>query len=283
LVIRKPFGGAGVAVPVIGQGTWDLPESGRGRAEAMRALRRGIELGMTHIDTAEMYGASAVEEMLGEALSGIPRSPLFITSKVLPENASYKGTIAACDRTLRRLRTDYVDLYLLHWPGSHPIAETMRALEELVAQGKARYIGVSNFDLDDVREAQAALSNVKLAANEIFYSLVERGPEVRLIPYCFAHRIAVIGYTPFGRGRVLRRGSPGETALRHIAEKHGKTPRQVVLNFLTREADVFTIPKASNVAHVEENAGGAGWQLDQTDIEQIDTVFPVVEGPLATV
>jgi diketogulonate reductase-like aldo/keto reductase len=283
LVIRKPFGGAGVAVPVIGQGTWDLPESGRDRAEAMRALRRGIELGMTHIDTAEMYGAGAVEEMLREALSGIPRASLFITSKVLPENASYKGTMAACDRTLRRLRTDYVDLYLLHWPGSHPIAETMRGLEELVAQGKARYVGVSNFDVEDVREAQAALRNVKLAANEIFYSLVERGPEVRLIPYCFEHGIAVIGYTPFGRGRVLRKGSPGEAALREIAEKHRKTPRQVVLNFLTREPSLFAIPKASNVAHAEENAGGAGWQLDQTDLEQIDAVFPVVEGPLATV
>ena len=280
-MISKPFGSTGVAVPAIGQGTWDLPESGRARAEAMHALRRGVELGMTHIDTAEMYGAGAVEEMVGEALAAIPRDSLFITTKVLPENASYKGTIAACERSLRRLRMEYVDLYLLHWPGSHPVAETMRGLEELVAQGKARYIGVSNFDVNGMREAQAALRNVKLAANEVFYSLVERGPEVQLIPYCREHAIAFIGYTPFARGRVLRKGSAGEAVVRAIAEKHGKTPRQVVLNFLTREPHLFTIPKAS-IAHVEENAGGAGWNLDDADVKAIDDVFPVVEGPLAT-
>src|SRR5437763_3666445 len=150
---RKPFGGTGVAVPVIGQGTWDIPESGHRRAEAVRALRRGIELGMTHIDTAEMYGAGAVEEIVGEAATGVPRESLFVTSKVLPENATYKGTIAACERTLKRLRMEYLDLYLLHWPGPHPIGETMRGLEELVAQGKARHIGVSNFDVEELREA----------------------------------------------------------------------------------------------------------------------------------
>jgi len=282
-VIRKPFGPAGVAVPAIGQGTWDVPESGHRRAEAIRALRRGIELGMTHIDTAEMYGAGAAEEIVGEAVANVPRESLFITSKVLPENASYKGTIEACERTLRRLRTEYVDLYLLHWPGSHPIGETMRALEELAAQGKARYIGVSNFDVEELREAQAQLRNAKIAANEIYYAPAERGPEARLIPYCREHRIAVIGYTPFGRGRVLRKGSPGMAMLQSIAEKHGKTPRQVVLNFLTRDPDVFAIPKASSVAHVEENAGAAGWMLDEEDLAQIDAEFPTVEGPLATV
>ncbi len=282
-MIRKAFGGTGAAVPAIGQGTWDLPESVHGRAEAIRALRRGVELGLTHIDTAEMYGAGAVETMVGEALAAIPRASLFITSKVLPENASYKGTLAACDRTLRRLRTEYVDLYLLHWPGSHPIAEMMRGLEELVARGKARFIGVSNFDVDGVREAQAALRDVKLAANEIFYSLVERGPEALLIPYCRERGVAVIGYPPFGRGRVLRKGSEGEAVLRVVAQKHGRPPRQVVLNFLTRDPCVFAIPKASNVAHVEENAGSAGWTLDEEDVTQIETVFPVVEGPLATI
>lgn len=281
-MISKPFGGTGVAVAAIGQGTWDLPESGRARAEAMHALRRGVELGMTHIDTAEMYGAGAVEEMVGEALTGIPREALFVTTKVLPENASYKGTIAAAERSLRRLKMEYVDLYLLHWPGSHPIAETMRGLEALVAQGKARNVGVSNFDVDGVREALAALRSVKLAANEVFYSPVERGPEVQLIPYCREHAVAFIGYTPFARGRVLRKGSAGEAALRAIAEKHRKTPHQVVLNFLTREPHLFAIPKASTIAHVEENAGGAGWNLDDSDVRAIDDAFPVVEGPLAT-
>jgi len=282
-VIRKPFGPGGVAVPVIGQGTWDIPESGHRRAEAIRALRYGIELGMTHIDTAEMYGAGAAEEIVGEAVERVPRESLFITSKVLPENATYKGTIAACERTLRRLRTSYVDLYLLHWPGSHPIAETMRGLEELAGKGMARHIGVSNFDVDELREAQAQLHTAKIAANEIYYSPVERGPEARLIPYCRSQRIAVIGYTPFGRGRVLRKGSRGEAVLRSIAEKHGKTPRQVVLNFLTRDADLFAIPKASNVAHVEENAGAAGWKLDGEDLARIDAEFPVREGPLASI
>jgi diketogulonate reductase-like aldo/keto reductase len=282
-VIRKPFGPAGVAVPVIGQGTWDIPESGSRRAEAIRALRRGIELGMTHIDTAEMYGAGAAEEIVGEAVARVPRESLFITSKVLPENASYKGTIAACERTLKRLRMEYVDLYLLHWPGSQPIGETMRGLEELAVQGKTRYIGVSNFDVDELREAQAQLRSEKIAADEIYYSPAERGPEARLIPYSREQRIAVIGYTPFGRGRVLRKGSRGETVLRNIAEKHGKTPRQVVLNFLTRDPDLFAIPKASSVAHVEENAGAAGWTMDEEDLVQIDGVFPMVEGPLASV
>jgi aryl-alcohol dehydrogenase-like predicted oxidoreductase len=153
-VTDKPFGPAGVKVPVIGQGTWNLPESGAARDEGVRALHRGIELGMTHIDTAEMYGSGAVETILGEALQAVPREKLFVTTKVLPSNASYKGTIAACEASLRRLRMEYVDLYLLHWPGSHPLEETMRALEALVAMGKARFIGVSNFDLDELQEAQ---------------------------------------------------------------------------------------------------------------------------------
>jgi len=282
-VIRKPFGRTAVALPVIGQGTWDLPERGSRRTEAIRTLRRGIDLGMTHIDTAEMYGSGAVEEMLGEALAAVPRDAVFITSKVLPENATYKGTLSACERTLARLRTSYVDLYLLHWPGQHPLPDTMRALEELAIQGKARFIGVSNFDLSELREAQTYLRRVPLAANEIYYSPVERGAEAHLIPFCREESIAVIGYTPFGRGKVLRKGSRGEGVLRTIAGRHGKTPRQVVLNFLTRGDQLFAIPKASAVAHVEENAGGAGWELEAEDCALIDSVFPVAEGPLASV
>ncbi|HET9392711.1 MAG TPA: aldo/keto reductase [Candidatus Rubrimentiphilum sp.] len=279
---RKPFGQTAVAVPVIGQGTWDIPESGHRRAEAMRALRRGVELGMTHIDTAEMYGAGAAEEIVGEALAAVPRDSLFITTKVLPENATYKGTIAALERSLKRLRMEYVDLYLLHWAGSHPLAETMRALEDLVHQGKTRFIGVSNFDVDEVREAESHLRKVKLASNQVLYHLAERGPEVNLLPYCRERGIALVAYTPFGRGRVLGPDSPGKPELERIANKHGKTARQVALNALTRDAAVFTIPKAATVAHVEENAGAAGWEMDAEDVAAIDAAFPVVEGPLAT-
>ncbi|HKU66513.1 MAG TPA: aldo/keto reductase [Candidatus Baltobacteraceae bacterium] len=279
---KKPFGPAGLGVPVIGQGTWDIPESGARREEAIRALRRGIELGLTHIDTAEMYGSGAAEEIVGEAIAGTPRESLFVTSKVLPSNASYKGTLSACERSLRRIGTEYLDLYLLHWPGSHPLEETMRALETLVEQGKTRFIGVSNFDLAQVREAQSYLRGVRLASDQVLYHLKERGPEAQLLPYCEQERIALVGYTPFGRGRFPRKEAEPGGVLGCIAAAHGKTVRQVILNFLTREPGAFAIPKASHVQHVEENAGADGWQLAAEEIAQIDAAFPVHEGPLAT-
>lgn len=281
-MITKPFGATGADVAAIGQGTWDLPESGARRQDAIRALRRGVELGMTHIDTAEMYGGGRVEEILGEAIAGIPREKLFLTSKVLPSNASYKGTIAACDRSLSRANVDYFDLYLLHWPSSFALEETMRALEALVQQGKTRFIGVSNFDVDEVREAQSYLSSEPLACDQILYHLKERGAEARLIPYCREQRIAVVGYTPFGRGRFPRKEAEPDGLIGRMASKYGKTPRQIILNFLTREPNVFAIPKASRIEHVEENAGAVGWQLDAEDVAALDAAFPVHDGPLAT-
>jgi diketogulonate reductase-like aldo/keto reductase len=271
-----------IALPKIGQGTWDMPESGGRREEAVQALRRGIELGLTHIDTAEMYGNGHVEEIIGDAVADIPRERLFITTKVLPSNASRKGTIAACERSLRRLRMDYVDLYLLHWPSSYPLEETMSALESLVTMGKTRFIGVSNFDAEDVRDAQAYLHSAPLAANEVLYHLKERTAEARLIPYCAKHDIAVIGYTPFGRGRFPRKDAEPNGVLGRIAAKHAKTVRQVILNFLTRFPNAVTIPKASSIEHVEENAGATGWRLEPEDIAEIDSAFPVHDGPLAT-
>ena len=281
-MISKPFGPARTEVPVIGQGTWDIPESGARRDEAIAALRRGIELGLTHIDTAEMYGSGVAEQMVGQAILGVPRASLFITSKVLPSNASYKGTLAACERSLRRIGTEYLDLYLLHWPSSYPLEETMRALETLVQQGKARFIGVSNFDVDDVREAQSYLRSVPLASDQVFYHLKERGPEAHLLPYCKREKIALVGYTPFGRGRFPRKEAEPGGVLGRVAARHGKTVRQVILNFLTRDPDAFAIPKASRVEHVEENAGAAGWKLTPEDVAAIDAAFPVHEGPLAT-
>jgi diketogulonate reductase-like aldo/keto reductase len=271
-----------IPVPKIGQGTWDLPETGARREEAMRALRRGVELGLTHIDTAEMYGSGRVEEIVGHAVAGIPRDRLFIATKVLPGNASYKGTIAACEQSLRRLRMDYVDLYMLHWPSSHRLQETMEALESLVENGKARYIGVSNFDVDEVHEARRYLRRIPLACDQVLYHMKERGAEARLVPYCAEHDIAVVAYTPFGRGRFPRKEAQPNAVLGRVAAKHRKTVRQIILNFLTREPNVFAIPKASTVEHVEENAGATGWKLDKEDVDALNAAFPVHDGPLAT-
>lgn len=279
---NKPFGATGVELPEIGQGTWDVPESGARLADAKAALRRGMELGMTHLDTAEMYGGGRVEQILGDAIRGLDREKLFITSKVLPSNARYDDTLRACERSLKHLGIDYLDLYLLHWQSEYPLEETMRALERLVKDGKTRFIGVSNFDLDELREAQSYLRDTKLACNQVLYNLGERGVEFRLLPYCRENGIAVVGYTPFGRSRFPRAQSKEGGVLAQIASKHGKTPRQVILNFLTRDPALFAIPKASRAEHVEENAGGSGWRLADDDVRAIEAEFPAHDGPLAT-
>jgi diketogulonate reductase-like aldo/keto reductase len=272
-VIARPFGSIGRDVPVIGQGTWNLPLRGERAEEAKRALRRGIELGMVHIDTAEMYGDGGSEELIGDAIQGLPREPLFLVSKVLPSNASYDGTIRACEASLRRLRTDYLDCYLLHWRGSVPIGETMRALEQLVDDGKIRALGVSNFEVDDLEQARAALDRAPIACNQVLYHLGERTVEEHELPYCRDHGIAIVGYTPFGRGDWTDR--PGARTIAEIAGKHGATPRQIVLAFLTRAPNAFTIPKASTVAHAEENAGAGDLRLDDDDVAAIDRAFPM--------
>jgi diketogulonate reductase-like aldo/keto reductase len=282
-LIFKRFGPTGSDVSVIGQGTWDVPESGARMSEALQAIRRGVDLGMTHVDTAEMYGSGRVEEVLGEAIAGIERDRLFITSKVLPANATYDGTIEACERSLRRMNLEYVDLYLLHWPSNHPLEGTMRALETLVEQGKTRFIGVSNFDVDDMLEARSYLRSVPLACNQVLYHLRERGIEHRLVPQARKLDIAVVAYTPFGRGQFPHAETKGGAALKRIAAKYGATPRQVILAFLTRASNVFAIPKASRIPHVEENAGAASVVLDDADCAAIDRAFPPGgDGPLAT-
>ena len=242
-------------------------------AKGLDALRVGIELGMTHIDTAEMY--TGAEEVVARALPG-NREKIFIVSKVLPSNASYKGTLRACDASLKRLKTDYLDAYLLHrWTGTHPIAETMRAMEELVAAGKIRYIGVSNLDIGQLKQAQKALSREKIVCNQVLYHLRSRGIENSLIDYCESHKIAVVAYSPFGQGDFPKPGSRQGKVLESIAARHGKTARQVALNLLTRRNGVFSIPKAGDPDHVRENAGGTNWKLDQEDLKLIDGVFPV--------
>jgi diketogulonate reductase-like aldo/keto reductase len=259
-----------------------MPESGSARREAQRAIERGIDLGMTHLDTAEMYGAGAVEEFLGEVIRGIAREKLFIATKVLPSNASYQGTLDAAQRSLERMRCDYLDLYLLHWPGSYPLEETMQALEALVELGTTRFIGVSNFETDSMLEAASYLRAVPLACNQVLYHLGERGIEHELIPAARQRGIAIVAYTPFGRGGFLRTAT-GRGVLESVARKHGATPRQVALAFLTREQNVFAIPKAAQVAHVEENAAAGSLKLDAGDIVAIDEAFPRGRaGPLAT-
>jgi diketogulonate reductase-like aldo/keto reductase len=271
-MITHVFGATGRAVPVIGQGTWNVPLRGEAAEEAKRALRRGVELGLTHIDCAEMYGDGGAEELAGEAIRGLPREELFVVSKVLPSNASYAGTIAACERSLARLGTDYLDCYLLHWRGATPLGETMRALEKLLDDGKIRALGVSNFDAADLEEAQAALDHAKIACNQVLYHLGERSVEDHEQPWVDAHDIALVAYTPFGRGDWTYR--PGARVLDEIARAHGVGARAVVLAFLTRDPLAFTIPKASTVAHVEENAAAGELRLSDDEIARIDAAFP---------
>jgi diketogulonate reductase-like aldo/keto reductase len=248
-----------------------------GSAEAerrsMQALRAGMDLGLTHVDTAEMYGSGRAEEITGKAIAG-RRDDVFLVSKVLPSNASYDGTLRACERSLQRLGTDRLDLYLLHWESQYPIGETMRAMERLIDTGQIRFAGVSNFDVAELKAAEGAMRHHKLASNQVLYHLRERGIERKLIPYCQERRIAVVAYTPFGREKFPRADSPGGRVLESIAERHGRTVRQVVLNFLTRLNGTFTIPKAGNAEHTRENAGGAGWALEVEDIVAIDKAFP---------
>lgn len=267
--MKKPFAGTAGQIPVIGQGTWNIERS----RDAVESLRLGIDLGLTHIDTAEMYGNGRAEELTADAIAG-RRDEIFLVSKVLPSNASYEGTLKACARSLKRLRTDRLDLYLLHWRGSHPLRDTMRAMEKLVAGGLTRFIGVSNFDVDDLQEAQAALRNEPLACNQVLYHLGDRGIERRLLPYCAERRIAVVAYSPFGSGQFPSPRSVGGRVLADVAAKENRTPRQVVLNFLTRHPHVFTIPKASRAEHVRENAGAAGWTLSPESTAAIDEAFP---------
>jgi diketogulonate reductase-like aldo/keto reductase len=271
-VIEKRLGAASREVPVIGQGTWNIPLRGNGAAEAKRALRRGIALGMTHLDTAEMYGDGGSERLIGEAIRDVPRAGLFIVSKVMPSNASYAGTIAACEASLQRLGCEYLDAYLLHWRGSIPLRETLRALEKLVADGKIRALGVSNFDVEDLREAHGLLEREPLVCNQVLYHLGERTVEAHEFAYCRENDIAIVAYTPFGRGDYEDR--PGVEVLERVAAKHGATVRQVILAFLTRDPIAFTIPKAATPAHVEENARAGDLRLDAADISAIDGAFP---------
>jgi diketogulonate reductase-like aldo/keto reductase len=265
----RRFGPTDRAVAVIGQGTWQLDANDR--ASAVAALRRGLDLGMTHVDTAEMYGAA--ESIVGEAIAG-RRDEVFLVSKVLPENASRKGAVAACERSLAKLRTDRLDAYLLHWAGPHPLEDTIAAFEQLLRDGKIRAWGVSNFDVSELDEVRAIAGDGHPACNQVLYHLKERGIEHGVVPWCVRHGVAVVGYSPFGSGDFPSPKSAGGRVLARIAAAHGATPRQVALRFLVREPALFAIPKASSAAHAEENAKAGDLALSPAELAQIDAAFP---------
>jgi diketogulonate reductase-like aldo/keto reductase len=276
-LLNRKFGWTGLDVPVIGMGTWMIEgRSKDAERRAIEALQLGLDLGMNHIDTAEMYGNGRAEELVAEAVDG-QREQVFLVSKVLPSNASYEGTLKACERSLKRLKTDFIDLYLLHWPSSqHPIEETMRAMEKLVDEGMIKFIGVSNFDVEQLMEAQNALVKHRIACNQVLYHLAYRGIELELLPYCTENGIAIVGYSPFGHGNFLSSHSRGGKVLAEIAKRQNRTVRQVALNFLTRDSNLFTIPKAGNPDHIRENSGAVGnWKLTDEDIVAIDRTFPL--------
>jgi diketogulonate reductase-like aldo/keto reductase len=277
-MINRKFGWTNVDVPLIGQGTW-LIDNDDDDSRAIKTLQIGLDFGMTHIDTAEMYGNGKAEGLVGQAIAGTKRENIFLASKVLPSNASYEGTIKSCKNSLKRLRTEYLDLYLLHWPSyQYPIAETMKAMEKLVSDNLVKFIGVSNFNLKELQEAEQALQNERIACNQVLYNLGYRAIEKRILPYCTKQGIAVVGYSPFGHGNFYSPQSTKGKAIVEIANRHGRTPRQVTLNFLSLYSNIFTIPKTSQPERARENSQSVDdgdWKLTDKDIEEINRAFPV--------
>jgi len=258
----------GERIPQLGLGTWHMGERGADRAAEAKAVRAAIDLGVTLIDTAEMYGDGGAEEVVAAATAGI-RDKVFIVSKVYPHNASRTGAAAACERSLKRLGTDRIDLYLLHWRGSHPLSETVAAFERLKADGKIRHWGVSNFDVDDMAELRRVANGANCVSNQVLYHLGSRGIDFDLIADCAAHKEMVMAYSPLGQGAILR-----NPALASVAKKHGVTPAAVAIAWTMRHPNVVSIPKAARLEHVSENAAAASLALDPSDLVALDAAFP---------
>ena len=269
---QRSFGATRRLVAAVGQGSWKIDESNADTAIA--ALRLGLDLGLTHIDTAEMYGSGAAETIVGKAISG-RRDEVFLVSKVLPGNASKRGTRLACEKSLSRLQTDRLDCYLLHWRGEFKLEETIAALQSLVRDGKILSWGVSNFDAADLDEVAAIAGAGHPACNQVLYHLQERAIEYRVLPWCRKHGTAVVAYTPFGKSAAVfeHRSAPGRV-LRDIAQDHHATPRQVALRFLLRHPEVFVIPKATSEQHLTENAAAMDLHLSDAELKRIDAAFP---------
>jgi len=265
----------GEQVPAFGQGTWHMGEDRRHAAAEEAAVKLGIELGTNLIDTAEMYGNGVAEEIVARATAGV-RDRLFIVSKVLPYNASQKAVVEACERSLKRLKTDRIDLYLLHWRGSVPLAETIAGFARLQRDGKIRHHGVSNFNTDDMKEWVGLAGGETVAANQILYNLTRRGPEWELNPWCRERSIAIMAYTPLEQGRML-----GNRALTEVAARHDATPARVALAWLLRQDGMIVIPKATQPAHVRDNRGALDLALDADDLSALDRAFPPPKGRTA--
>jgi diketogulonate reductase-like aldo/keto reductase len=267
---------SGEAVPVLGQGTWGLAEGAHPRADEIAALRLGLELGMTLIDTAEMYADGGAEELVGEALVG-RRENVFLVSKVLPNNATRRGTITACERSLRRLRTDRIDLYLLHWRGAPRLEDTLDAFGVLVRAGKIRHWGVSNFDVSDMNELMKLPGGSAVATNQVLYNLTRRGIDYDLRPWCRARKLPIMAYSPIEQGRML--DHPG---LESVAAQRGATPAQVALAWLLQQDGLIVIPRSRTLAHVRENRAALDLRLTKQDLTELDRVFPspTVKRPL---
>jgi len=259
-LLLKPLGDSGKKISEIGQGTWAY-------RSGVEALQLGVSLGATHVDTAEMYGT---EQIVGKAIAKI-RDDVFLATKVSPQHLHYNDVLKAAEGSLKHLNTSVIDLYMIHWPNaSIPIKETMKAMEELVHEGKVKFIGVSNFSVQDMEEAKRTMTTEKIVSNQIEYNLTNRTPEAEVIPYCRKEKITVVAYTPLSRGAVSRKK---DEVLDKLATKYRKTKAQVALNFLTREDHVVAIPKMDSLEHVRENCGASGWRLAKEDLAQIDEHF----------
>lgn len=259
---------SGVQVPALGLGTWHMGERAREKSAEVAALRLGLELGVSLIDTAEMYGEGGAEEVVAEAVRG-RRGEVFIVSKVYPHNASRKGVAAACERSLKRLQSDYIDLYLLHWRGSIPLEETVEAFTRLQAAGKIAHWGVSNFDRDDMEELVAVAGGTQVAANQVLYNLSRRGIEWALVPWCRERALPIMAYSPIEQGRILK-----NAALVRVAKRHGVSAAQVALAWLLAQPQTIVIPKATRLEHVRENAAARTLELSTDDISELEQAFP---------
>jgi diketogulonate reductase-like aldo/keto reductase len=266
--MRKTKFPSGEEVPVLGQGTWGLGERSANRQDEIDALRFGIDIGMTLIDTAEMYGDGAAEELIGEAIEG-RREGVFIVDKVFPHNATRKGTVAACERSLRRLATDRIDLYLLHWRGAVPLEDTLAAFDDLQRAGKIRHWGVSNFDVPDMEQVARVSGGAAVSSNQVLYNLTRRGIEYDLMPWCEQHGVPLMAYSPLEQGRLM-----GHPAIRRIADAHAATPAQVALAWVLRKEHLIAVPKASTPGHVKQNRAALDIHLTPDELAALDRAFP---------